>query len=149
MEAERDRLLKTGRIIIIIVGIISMLYSVVVATTPLLGEEAYVGTTYANLQVTNPSLARIIWHDTVGVGIITFFVSLTSVILGWKGLSRASSAAWYSLLVLWMGFVFALVLAHFPIGNTSFVHIGPGAILLSIDFLGIMLSARAVFKSQF
>lgn len=135
-----------GRAIIIGVGIFSMFYSVYFALTPLQGEEAYAGTTYSNLQATDPKLANILWHDGVALGSVSFAVSLLSVVLAWKGLPRAWGLAWNSLLILWAGFLAGLILAHFPIGNTSIGHIGPVVIALSADALGLALTAGPLFS---
>lgn len=144
----KDRRLTIGWILIFVLGIFSMAYSVIVATTPLLGEEEYVGTSFASLQATNPQIAKVIWHDTIAFGTIVFGGSLLVVVLAWKGLSKGSRLAWYSFLILGLTPLVALPLAHFPIGNTSFVHIGPGFILLTISLIALAVSAKLVFSKS-
>jgi hypothetical protein len=144
-ESILSKRFKLGRRILVATSIVSAIYSVVVASTPLLGEEGYVGTSYVALQASNPKVANIIWHDTVGFGILLLGVSLLGIVLSWKGLITAPSLAWNSLLLLGLALLAALLLAHVPIGNTSLTHVGPGIVLLSIYFVGIVLSATRAF----
>lgn len=141
-------MLQAGWIIIFALGIVSMPLSVVIAATPMLGEEEYAGISYRNLQATNPQLANIIWHDTVAFGTLLFGISLLSTILSWKGLSQGSSLAWYSLLILGVTFLAAFLLAHFPIGNTSFQHIGLALVLQPIYYIGLAVSAKPVLSKR-
>src|SRR2546428_7192703 len=137
-ESILSKRFKLGRRILVASSIVSAIYSVVVASTPLLGEEGYVGTSYVALQASTPKVANIIWHDTVGFGILLLGVSLLGIMLSWKGLITAPSLAWNSLLLLGLALLAALLLAHVPIGNTSLTHVGPGIVLLSIYFVGIV-----------
>ena len=123
-----------------------MAFSVIDASTPLLGEEQYVGKTYSSLQVTDPQVANIIWHDTVLFGMSLFTISLITAILSWRELSRGSRLAWYVLLLWGLGFFIAALVAHVPIGDTSFSHTGPATILLIVYFAGLALSAKSVLK---
>lgn len=147
-EPMKDKALRVGWITISAIGVVSMVYSVIIAATPLLGEAEYVGTTFANLQVANSKIANIIWHDMVSFGSITFGASLLGVFLAWKGLTNGSRLAWYSLLILGVALLVALPVAHFPIGNTSLVHIGPGFVLLAVYLVALAISAKAVFSKM-
>ncbi len=133
---------KLGRIILAATSILSAIYSVVVASTPLLGEEGYAGTTYGALKASNPRVANIIWHDAAGAGILLLGVSLVAIVLSWKGLVATPRLAWNLLLLLGVISLAVLILPHVPIGDTSLAHIGPGIVLLSTYFVGIALSAR-------
>jgi hypothetical protein len=141
-ESILSKRFKLGRRILVATSVVSAIYSVVVASTPLLGEEEYAGTSYVALQASNPRVASIIWHDTVGFGILLLGVSLLGIVLSWKGLVTAPSLAWNSLLLIGMTLLAALLLAHVPIGNTSLTHVGPGIVLLSLYFVGIALSSK-------
>lgn len=143
-----NRSLLAGRTIIVAIGIIFVVFSIIVAITPLRGEEDYVGTSFADLQATNPRLANAVWHYTTGIGIILLGVNLLIVVLAWKGLSRGSSLAWYSILLLSLTFLVGLFMAHVPIGHTSFAHIGIPSILTAIYFVGLAVSAKTVLSKK-
>lgn len=89
----------------------------------------------------NPRIANVIWHDTVAFGTLVFGGSFVVVVLAWMDLSRGLRLAWYSLLILGLALLVALPLTHFPIGNTSLVHIGPGFVLLAIFLIVLAVSA--------
>lgn len=80
------------------------------------GEEDYAGVTFRELQVNDPSLAALIWHDYTGFGVLLFGVSLLAVVLAWKGFRMGARLAWTSLLVLGLTIVAFVLVAHLPIG---------------------------------
>ena len=145
-QRSKNGKLRAGWIITFLASVAFMAYSVIDASIPLLGEEQYVGKTYASLQVTDPKVANIIWHDTVLFGISLFAISLIMAVLSWRELSRGSRLAWYVLLLWGVGFFIAALVAHAPIGNTSFSHVGPATILLIIYLVGLGISANSVLK---
>lgn len=140
--------LRVGWMIVFAVAVVSMAYSVVIAATPLLGEEEFAGTTFAELQAANPRVANVVWHDTVAVGIVTFGAALVAALLAWKGLAKGSPIAWYSLFLLALTFLAALLLAHVPVGNTGLLHIGPGTLLLAIALVGLAIAAKPALAGR-
>lgn len=121
----------------LVLGVIFMIYSLVNATTPLLAEEDYGGTSFAGLQAANPRLANIIWHDHVGFGTVNFGISVLVVFLAWRGLSEGSMLAWYSLLILGLASLAWLLLAHLPVGNMHFL---PSLVPNAIYFIALSIS---------
>lgn len=148
--SRQPKSLLVGRILILVISIVFMIFSVIVAATPLRGEEEFVGTTYQQLRDTNPRLAAIIWHYTAGIGTIAFGVNLLIFALSWKGFSRDSSLflSWASILVLSSTFVVAILVAHVPIGHLSFSHWGPPTILTLLYFVGLAVSAKPTLSKR-
>ncbi len=141
-----DRWLKAGWIIVFISAIAFMIFSIFDASTPLLGEEQFAGTTYANLQTTSPKIANIIWHDTVLFGLSLFTIFAVVAILSWRELSKGSRLAWY-LLVFWgPGYLVAALVAHVPIGDTSPSHTALPTALLIVYFIGLLVSGKAILS---
>ncbi len=140
------RALQVGRLIVIVIGIIFATIAVGVAVTPLPGEEAYAGTTFAELQSSNPRIANIIWHDYVAFGILFLGVSVLIVLLAWQGLSPGSRLVWSSLVLLGITILAFLVLAHVPIGHTDPLHFGLPLLLAVVLLIGLALSASSVFS---
>ncbi len=139
-----SRRLGVGWLIVFAIGIAFMAIALYIAATPLPLEEGYAGTTFANLQRTNPQLANVIWHDYVAFGLLLLGVSVLTVVLSWKGLSQGSPLAWYSLLIIGVTIAVMLVLAHVPVGY-DFSHYGVALVLDAILLIGLAISAKPVF----
>ena len=147
-DVKKDRRLQVAWITFAVLSVVSMAYSVVIATTPLLGEEEFAGTSFAQLRVTNPRIADVIWHDTVAFGIVAFGVSFLGFVLAWKGLSRGSRLAWYSLLIIAVTYLGALLFAHVPIGNTSPAHLGAAYVIFPTYLVALAISMKPVFSAS-
>lgn len=144
----RNRSLLVGRAMISAIAVVFMIFSVIVAATPLRGEEEYVGMTFRELQTANPRLANTTWHYTAGIGTLIFGVNLLIAILSWKGLSRDPGLAWLSILILTLTFLLGLLIAHVPIGNTSFSHVGIPSILTLLYLVGLAVSAKPALSKR-
>ena len=145
-QGKVDRRLQVGRALIIVMGILFMAIAVVAATNPLPGEEGYLGRSFGEIRAADPQLGNVIWHDYVVFGTLLFGVSFLIVYLAWSELRRSSREAWLSILVLAVTILAFLVLAHVPIGNTSFAHFGIPTILALFLILGLAVSAKPVFS---
>ena len=145
-QGKVDRRLQVGRALIIVMGISFMAVAVVAATNPLPMEEGYLGRSFGEIRATDPQLGNVIWHDYVAFGTLLFGVSFLIVYLAWRGLRRSSREAWLSILVLAVTILAFLVLAHVPIGNTSFAHFGIPTILALLLISGLAVSAKPVFR---
>jgi len=129
-------------------GIAFMAIAVVAATNPLPGEEGYLGRSFADIRTADPKLGNVIWHDYVAFGTLLFGVSFLIAYLAWFGLSRPSLQAWVPILILAVSILAFLMLAHVPIGNTSFAHFWVPVILAVVMLLGVAISAPSVFRAE-
>jgi len=129
-----------------------MIVAVVTALNPLLGEEGeFVGQTFRELQVTNPRLADMVWHLSVGVSSLAFGASLLVVLLAWRGLSSGSRLVWYSILILSITFPVGVVASHVPIYVrhwSSFDHWFLPFGLALVQLVGLAITAKPVFSGQ-
>jgi len=138
--------LRAGWLIVFGIGIAFVGIALYITITPLPLEEDYAGTTFADLQRTNPRLANVIWHDYVAFGLLLLGVSALTVVLAWKGLSQGSHLAWYAILIIGVTIAVMLVLAHVPVGY-DVTHYGAALVLDAILLTGLAISAKPVFAT--
>lgn len=138
--------LRAGSLIIVAASIVIMIFVGAVALPrPLFGEEERAGTTFSELQASNPGLADVVWHYHTAVSILAFATALLMVLLVWKGVSKGSPFAWYSVLFLTLMFLASLLVAHVPV-RMSFAHWGPPFILTLIILAGLAVAAKPVLS---
>lgn len=145
-EAKMERALQVGRAMILTMGVAFAVIALVAASNPLPGEEGYLGRSFADIRGTDPQLGNVIWHDYVAFGTLLFGVSFLIAYLAWGPLATYSRDAWFSILILAVSILGFLVLAHVPVGNTSFAHFGVPTFLALALLLGLAISAKAVLR---
>ncbi|MGH2451894.1 MAG: hypothetical protein ACRDGE_11635 [Candidatus Limnocylindria bacterium] len=137
---------RLGPGLIVVAAFMFMIAAVVNILNPMQGEEGLALTTFAELQVTNPALADTIWHLNTGINAIVFGIGVLIALLAWTRLRRGSREAWYSIAIVAVTFAAAILLAHVPVGHPGAAHWGPPLVATALMFLGLGLSAKAVFS---
>ncbi len=85
--------LRAGWILVVVVALAFMAIAINTALNPLSLEEAFAGTTIAELQAATPQLANVVRHLYVSIGVLFFGANLLVVFLVWQGLARGSRLA--------------------------------------------------------
>ena len=139
--------LRAGWIIVVAVALAFMAIAINTALNPLSLEEAFAGTTIAELQAASPQLANVVRHLYVSIGVLFFGANLLVVFLVWQGLARGSRLAWTSLLILGVTFLALFLLAHLPIGHTESRHFWLPTTLAVVYLVGLGLAAKPVLSA--
>ncbi len=139
--------LRAGWIIVVAVALAYMAIAINLVLNPLSLEEAFAGTTFAELQAGSPQLANVVWHLYVSIGVLTFGASVLVVFLAWQGLARSSRLAWASLLIIGVTFLALFLLAHLPIGHTESRHFWVPTTLAVVYLVGLGLAAKPVLSA--
>lgn len=142
-----DRRLRIGSLLVGLVGIVYAVLGIVTVRTPMRGEEALAGMTFAELQATNPAVADTVWHLNAGIGAIVVGIGVLFAFLAWHGLANGSRLAWYSVAILAVTFVGAILVAHVPVGHPSVSHWGPPLVATLVLLSGLAITAKPVFSA--
>jgi hypothetical protein len=143
-----------GSLILVIYGVAHAVTMVLMMTTylsnPLIPEEeAQLGSTFAQIQVTNPYLAKYIWW-IINAWVLPYALLLTLVVipLAWKAVKKRQKWAWYTILTIEIPFwlLFYAVCIHL---HTNWVQhwliFTPFFILFLI---GMILPARQILAPK-
>ena len=93
MFSKKGWPLRAGWIIVVAVALAFMAIAINTALNPLSLEEAFAGTTIAELQAASPQLANVVGHLYVSIGVLFFGANLLVVFLVWQGLARHGRSA--------------------------------------------------------
>ena len=109
-------------------------------------DLAYMGLTASELDVINPRLVPLIAHDRAGFG--GAVCSAGVAMFGALAAGRPEPALWQAVgLAMLVGFGSAIVV-HFPIGYTSFAHLGPAYLGAGLFAVGWLLSLPAAAAGE-
>ncbi len=147
-EPSANRRLRAGSVIVFGTAIVLAVFSVVAVFAPMRGEEELAGTTFADLQASNPGFARVVWHYNAGIAVLVLGLSVLVAFLAWKELSRGSRTAWFTILFIGVTIAVALLAAHVGISHPDVTHWGPPIVLPILLLIRLAISAKPVLSGS-
>jgi len=143
-----------GSLILVIYGVAYAIFFMLLMTqllsNPLFPEEeAQLGFTYAQIQGTNPYLAKYLWWVlnawTYPGGLI---ITLFTIPLAWKGVRNRQRWAWYTLLIINVPFWLLFYVACRAIHTTCVQHWLMFTPFFALFLIGMILPARQILAPK-
>lgn len=147
VSSTNGRAFKVGWSLILIVGIVATILGIALLIPTLdPGAEAFMGKSLSEIRTFSPRVADWIWHENKESIFAFTLLGASIFLITWNALRRGERWAWYTLVLLTVGYDLMYIGIHAPIGYLTYI---PVAVILLIVFLvGAVLTAKTVFQSK-